>query len=367
MYYNYKYILLQTVIVLTTCLMGLSSCENAIDDVNDRPSIEIVSSDIHFGPRGGSGSIGFRSDMAVTAYSERPWCEVSVDGGIVTVLASEYTELENRYSAIVLKTGQDSVKVVAQQNGVIMTSDTQEKYLLNDAKADISFKVEANSDVKVKSSASWLRCSLSEGNVLVDVRKNDSGHVRAGWVEYSCGAIADTVWVSQAEARDLYGNYRLIGYDTSNSLVYLPVTISAGDSDNEFKVSCNASGSLWSFTGMFDPDVHKVHFSNACNVGDILLSGHSFHVFLCMLSKASNSFNWNPQLSCAVDVRYDDKIQSTVLELLPSYYTPENGTEMKMDSWVFAAFQTIDQSTGLPKGNAASYPAILYTPFFQSI
>lgn len=347
-------------------MMAASSCEKESALTVVKPAISITSSDILFGPDGGEGNIGFECDDQVTAYSEQPWCAVSVDGKTVSVTAEPYDDLENRYSSIILKSGADSIRVVAQQNGVVMYADVPESYALSDDGDEISFTVTSNRDVKVKSSSAWIRCVASGRNVTVTVRKNDEGHVRTGWFAYSSGNVADTVKVSQASVADLYGNYRLMGYSSNNSLVYLPASISAGEAENELLVTCTPQGNSWQFKAMFDPQTHKVVVANGNDTGMWAVQGINFHIFLCMLSSRNNTFNWDSGLSCELGIEYDETTRTTRMDLLPFAY--DNGAgETVFDSWVFAAFQNVDPETGLPKGAASAYPAILYTPYFQSL
>lgn len=353
-------------IFLLTVLAAASSCEDSQDLILEQPAVSITSSNVLFGPRGGSGTIGFESEEQVTAYSEQPWCTVSVDGNIVTVTASEYTELENRYSSIILKAGEDSVRVVAQQNGIVLKADVEDSYLLSNDAADMSFDVESNGDVKVKSSASWIRCTATDGKISVTVRKNDDGHMRNGWFSFSSGNVSDTVRVAQASVEDLYGNYRLMGYDSSNSLLYIPASIAAGEGENELVVTCSTESVSWTFDAVFNPENHTVSYANGQYAGDWAVSGYTFHVFLCMLSERTSSFSWNQSMTGDATIEYDDENRCTLIDILPSSY--DNGTGVTTyDSWVFAAFQNMDETTGMPKGGPAAYPAILYRPYFQSL
>lgn len=347
-------------------MLAATSCEKESAVTVDKPAISITSSDVLFGPDGGEGAIGFECDAEVTAYSEQPWCAVSVDGTTVSVKAEAYDDLENRYSSIILKSGTDSIRVVAQQNGVVMYADVPESYALSDDGDEISFTVTSNKDVKVKSSSAWIRCVASGKNVTVTVRKNDEGHVRTGWFAYSSGNVADTVRISQASVEDIYGNYRLMGYSSTNSLVYLPASISAGDVENEITVTCTPQGNSWQFKAMFDPQTHRIVIGNGQDTGTWTVQNINFHIFLCMLSSRNNTFNWSSELSCELGIEYDETARTTRMDVLPVIY--DNGTgETVFDSWVFAAFQNVDSETGLPKGAASAYPAILYTPYFQSL
>lgn len=353
-------------IFILSVLAAVSSCEDSQDLILEQPAVSITSSDVLFEPRGGVGTIGFRSEEPVTAYSEQPWCTVSVDDNMVTVTASEYMELENRYSSIILKAGEDSVRVVAQQNGIVMTSDAEDEYLMSDDKGEISFSVTSNSDVVLKSSASWIRCTIADGKVTASVRENETGHIRNGWMAFSSGNVSDTVRIAQASIEDLYGNYRLLGYNSSNSLIYVPASVSAGEADDELAITCSTGDVSWKFDAVFNHEDHTISYVNGQYTGGWSVSGYDFHIFLCMLSSRTNTFSWNNELAGTATMEYDEDNQCTVIDIVPLIY--DNGTgETELDSWVFAAFQNRDEATGMPKGAPAAYPAILYRPYFQSL
>lgn len=361
-----KHNIFRNFIFLLSIMAGASSCEDPQELIVEKPAVSITSSDVLFQPMGGVGTIGFESDETVTAYSEQPWCTVSVEGNKVMVTASEHLELENRYSSIFLKAGEDSVRVVAQQNGIVMTSDAKEEYVMPDDKGEISFNVTSNSDILLKSSASWIRCTIADGKVTASIRENDKGHPRKGWFVCSSGNVTDTIRVSQCSAPDLYGNYGLYGYDSSNRLMYLPVTIKAGETENSLVVNCMANMVSWSFNAEFIPDTHSISIPNGQYVGVLSTSGYEFYVYMCMLSSRNNSFYWNTEFVSEAVVSYDEDNRKTRMDILPTSYETSTGS-VSLDSYVFAAFQGRNGETGMPEGAVTAYPAILYRPYFQTL
>ncbi len=344
-------------------VLFLSSCEDEFTPQVNKNCIRIVANNLLFGPQGGTGTVEFESSEAVQAYSEQPWCDVSVSGNIVTVVATGHIELENRYSSIILHSGNDSVRVVAQQNGVIINADIKDKYLLDDEARTINFNVESNGQVTINSSVEWIRCTVDGNSASVEILKNDSGHVRAGSFTYACGKASHTVEVSQASVKDLYGFYRLMGYNNNKQLVYLPAIITAGNNENQIKVACSGEEYSWSFTGEFNPQTHTLTFDNSQYVGPLEISGNSFYVYLCMLSQASGGFTWDSSMKTTASIGYDLQKHCTIIKNLP-YKSSESSGVTTYDSWVFAAFMKQD-AAGKPSGSPSAYPAILYEPYFQ--
>ena len=359
-----KYLFRVLAIVLPVSAL-MVSCTDPSGIQVQKKAITITSAEVLFGPKGGTGTIGYESELAVTAYSEQPWCSVSVEKNQVIVKAEEYADLENRYSSIILQAGDESIRVVAQQNGIVMKAEVPEKYYLSDEATEISVTVDSNSDLKVRSSATWIRCTATEGKVSVTVRKNEEGHPRTGWFSFSSGNVTETVYLSQTSAQDLCGNYKLMGYSSSNALVYLPASISAGSSENELMINVTADGVSWNINASFNPEDHSISYTNGQYAGTWTALSYNFHVYLCMLSKKTNNFSWDTALAGTGTIEYNEDESRTVIDLLPLKYN--NGVEdMELDSWVFAAFQNRDAETGRPKGTPSSYPAIFYTPYLQS-
>ncbi len=351
------------ILSLFAAIALVCSCE---DDNIPEPAgtaIKIVSNNLLFGPQGGTGSLEFESEYPVEVYSEQPWCTVGVTGNTVTATVAEHVELENRYSSIILKAGDYSVRVVAQQNGVIIKADIDDKYLLDDAAKTISFDVESNGEVSINSSEEWIRCSVDGSKATVEILENDSGHVRSGSFTCTCGKASRTVEVSQASVKDIYGFYRLMGYNNNKQLVYLPAVIYAGNNENQIKVACSGDEFSWSFLGEFDPQTHTLTFDNSQYVGPLDISGTSFYVYLCMLSQASGGFTWDASMKISASIGYDQQKQCTIIKNLP-YKSSEGSGVTTYDSWVFAAFMKQD-ATGKPSGGPSAYPAILYEPYFQ--
>lgn len=358
----YKYLGALSLII---AMVFVSSCEddNALE-VNE-PSIKIVSNSLLFGPNGGIGTIEFESEYSVNAYSEQPWCEVSVAGNTVTVTVSEHQELENRYSSIILEAGETSVRVVAQQNGVIVSADVEDKYLLGNNEHSIAFDVTSNGTISVSSSASWIRCTVDENKVSVAILKNETGHIRSGSFTYACGKASRTVEIAQASIENLYGNYRLMGYDKDNKLNYILANISAGETDDEILVTCTGEQFSWYFRGTFNPQTHQLVFDNAQYVGALNISGYNFYVYMCVLSQVSGNFTWDNSYTSEATVEYDQQKQCSIIKMLPFSQSSSSGVTT-YDSWIFAAFMKQDSATGKPSGSPSAYPAIFYTPYLQS-
>ncbi len=353
------------VVSLLLAVAFFAACDEEGMVVENEPAIKIISNNLLFGPQGGVGTIEFEAAGAVSAYSEQSWCSVNVQGNVVSVTVNEYAELENRYSSIILECEDTSVRVVAQQNGVIMQVEGNDNYILDDNAHELSFKVTSNCKVTVSSEDAWISCANNDNEIVVNILQNETGHIRSGSFTYACGNVSKTVTVSQASAADLYGDYRLLGYSSNNQLTYLPAVISEGEQENELLITCTGNEFSWCFNGTFEPQTHEVVFGNAQYAGEYTMSGYNFYIYLCMLSKASGSFTWDSALSSRAKVVYNTEKQATVMEIEPYSVTASSGTT-SYDSWVFAAFMKKDAATGGPSGNPSAYPAILYTPYFMS-
>ncbi len=135
---------------------ALSSCSEEEQSAEVRPVLDIVKSQIAFAPEGGVGTIEVSCDGEFEVVAEQPWCEVSAQGSTVTVTVGGYGGLENRYSSIWVTSGEESLRVTAEQFGVYAKMQRGLSYVLDDAAADRSVPVVSNTGITVESSGDWI-------------------------------------------------------------------------------------------------------------------------------------------------------------------------------------------------------------------
>ena len=110
------------ILISLTFLGLLAACQKPEQEVVEKKALKVVSSDVIIGVEGGTGTIVVEADEAVTATSERDWCQVSVDGKTIHVSVPEANPSRmSRYARIIIKAGSDESHVTVQQYGEVFS------------------------------------------------------------------------------------------------------------------------------------------------------------------------------------------------------------------------------------------------------
>lgn len=187
------------IILLAGAALLAVSCQEEKIAYEIRDNITVVSQDLVFQPQGGTGSIVVEAESAITASADRPWCTVSVSGMTVNVTVPAWTEKENRYAKITIKSGDESIALTAQQFGeVIGGLDMAD--LTSPAEGTVKeFNFVSNMPVSMTSGENWIHVSVDEekGIIKITIDKNPLAGTRLGVVNYKVGEHAGAFNVLQ--------------------------------------------------------------------------------------------------------------------------------------------------------------------------
>ena len=182
-------------ILTALALLGLlAACVKPEQEVVEKKALKVVTSDVIFGVEGGTGSILVDADDAVTAVSERAWCQVSVDGKKIVVSVPEANPSRmSRYARIVIKAGSDEVHVTAQQFGEVFSGIALEDAVIPKEGATLTLSYTANMNVQMSSDQNWVHFEMVEDEALgklvkVIVDENAGFGTRFATVSYSAGS-----------------------------------------------------------------------------------------------------------------------------------------------------------------------------------
>ena len=182
-------------VFLVLSLLGLlAACNKPEQETTEKKALKVLSSDVIIGVEGGEGSILVEADDAVTATSERSWCQVTVDGKSIKVSVPEPNKSRmSRYSRIIIKAGSDESHVTVQQYGEVFSGIALEDALIPKEGATFTLSYTANMDVQMSSDQSWVHFEKVEDEELgqlfkVIVDENAGFGTRFATVTYSAGS-----------------------------------------------------------------------------------------------------------------------------------------------------------------------------------
>ena len=181
----------------------LFACGKPEQEVVEKKSLSVVSSDVIFGVEGGTGSIVVEADESVTATSERSWCQVSVDGKKIVVSVPEANPSRmSRYSRIIIKAGSDEAHVTVQQFGEVFSGIALEDALIPKEGATFTLSYTANMNVQMSSDQTWVHFEMVEDEELgqlvkVIVDENAGFGTRFATVSYAAGSYSGSAQFTQ--------------------------------------------------------------------------------------------------------------------------------------------------------------------------
>jgi len=185
--------------------LSLASCQKEEPVYTVVKKVKVTESDVLFGVEGGTGFITFEASGTASVSCKSEWCTVSLSGNKVTVNAPEYTGLEGRSAAINIACDKDTVRVTAQQAGMVFSYggcqiDFKMAGGMEHIYGQCSFpeKIEADD---------WISYVKVSSGYVIEVGENTTGDNRKGTVKISAGSATATYVINQAFDRDFSGTY----------------------------------------------------------------------------------------------------------------------------------------------------------------
>ena len=202
-----KYFRYAAVAVLAVAaVFAVTSCSDRDDDVR---RLEIVESDVAFGPEGGTGRIVL-TDVPEGVTALEGWCQVTTEGNTVTVRVGRWQSLESRNAVITVNGGGTTVNVPVYQEGAVWSLLGEETYDIgSDDATEVTIPMRIDFDYTVRSSApEWLDGEMTEAGYRVRIGENNSGARRRAELTFSSELGERTYVFVQFGLRVIEGRYR---------------------------------------------------------------------------------------------------------------------------------------------------------------
>lgn len=188
------------ILISLTFLGLLAACQKPEQDVVEKKALKVISSDVIIGVEGGTGTIVVEADEAVTATSERDWCQVSVDGKTIHVTVPEANPSKmSRYARIIIKAGSDESHVTVQQYGEVFSGLEMEDLEVLPEGTTVRYSFKSNMAVKMESDQPWVHIDMDEeaGVVTLTVDEHKDFGFRVATVTCTAGSNTRSIKVSQ--------------------------------------------------------------------------------------------------------------------------------------------------------------------------
>lgn len=184
--------------VVLAAVMLIAACGKESNPYQEPDkTIEVVATDVVFGPEGGNGEVEFTASGTVGVVSNRDWCTASVAGTKVNVTVTEWEGVETRYAILTLKCGAYSVDVTVQQSGTILGGLTGAEIVADSKGTTQVFEVKVSGSVTTSSAVDWASASYADGIVTVTVDANADPATRFGDVTVSAGENSHSISIKQ--------------------------------------------------------------------------------------------------------------------------------------------------------------------------
>ncbi len=246
-------------------------------------SIEVVKSDVSFGPDASKGTIEIASKSPLTATSNAEWCKVSVSGNTVTVQTTALKTLESRSATVTISNGKDKVSIPVHQDGSYLRTGTQ-SYTTGYKATSFEVKVKANSEVTISKAAdaSWITYEKTSDGYrfhLASANKDRFSHV---YVKTKAG-LADTLQITQVQVQGNYTAY-YYSYDENNKL-----QLYRGNA------TITEDGKI---TGLCPLDIPATISTSGIKIASNTSLGklETYYLFTCANS-TDGYFTWNPSVT----------------------------------------------------------------------
>lgn len=351
-------------VFLVLSLLGLlAACNKPEQETTAKKALKVLSSEVIIGVEGGEGSILVEADDAVTATSERSWCQVTVDGKSIKVSVPEPNKSRmSRYSRIIIKAGSDESHVTVQQYGEVFKGLDMEDVSVGPEGATFRYAYMANMHVPVTSDQPWVHCEMDEENegvLVVTVDKHEGFGYRFANVSFTAGSNTGSMKITQEPTYGAVSGWTV--EDTDGRFVF-PDQIDV----IEVTPSSDMAAAPY-YWGVLDPselagkDIPAFIRELAASTKEAVDAGE---ITLCKGADSDELKNL-PSTAKAVIIVFDDQNYPTGQYAVIDVAVPDRGPKKQlMDGWeishdggTFVAPDQVDVFTITPK---AGYEDVKY-------
>lgn len=331
-----KHISLLIMSLALLCMIGCSDDDTVFSGL----TIDSTSA-VEFDARGGTGTIAYTADGAVTVTSDKTWLTVSTPGnGTVAFTVDANEEIDSRTAQVTLSANGVSQMVAITQMGLYF--DVEELYELSAAGETLSFDFYADTDVSVTVNADWLTAAITDGKLIMSADINDTGRIRTATVTFAAGWKTVSAEVRQSGILDYYeyfqGDWNLVYSGGS-----VPVTLVP-----------DATGTGYILKGLdFDVAVDYNSVTHRMSITTQYVGRYgSYYAFWCPWDSSEGYYTWSA--GAGSDLTFNDNEEE------PAILFTDNGVwgSYTVNAFLFRAFTSMTTSSSTSAGSIATYASV---------
>ncbi len=185
--------------ILTAAIITftLTACGDDSKEYVSPARLKIASAELVFTPEGGTNVITTEANGELTATTTGTWLKCEVEGKSVKLTAEPNEDLQTRTAIINLSANGAKATLTAQQRGMILDIDLQEKYSFQHASnEDVIISNNGNVNFKIETSADWIHMTQQDDAYVLNVDDNENGF-RKGTVTFKFATITKVIKIQQ--------------------------------------------------------------------------------------------------------------------------------------------------------------------------
>lgn len=329
--------------VLMLCFAAIGCSEE--DEMTTAPTLRVVSAEARFTANGGTGRIEVEASNAVSATSNKEWCQVSVSGNVITLTVPETTDITGRTALISITSGNEMTQVPATQTGDALVCDMADTEFPFTGGSTIFALETVRSYTVSEPTGDWLSYEIKDGTITFTAKPAGPGVYREEVVTFKVGNYTKQTVFSQI---NVTGNYKI------------EFTTGGNRRAGECLVEATAQNDVYNLTtvGMpLDATFQAVYNNKKMTIsfGQLLGEIGSYYVYLCAYTATAGTLTWNNT------VQYIAPLTLSTGNIL-SFTFADNGTwsGYHVDGFYYGAFTGIP-SSGNYKGGYGSATGIVLT------
>lgn len=204
-------------IIMTWMLCILFAACSDNDNNAGVPSLKVVSSDVSFDCKGGTGSIRMEASSTITAESTEEWCQVAVADQAVNITVPVNKLIGSRSAMVLIRAGKEETRVPVYQMGDIFDTDLKNTDVTADG-GEMEFHVKSIWDVEFEGvDDTWITYTYSAKDERMTIKAaplTEGGKYRADTIRVKADTHEISVIFRQA---NMAGKYSCFSDGGSNA------------------------------------------------------------------------------------------------------------------------------------------------------